>query len=202
MTNRLTFDLDGGVLAVGEVGELLALESRATESDLASVEGISSQSRRAERLSWRALLREVEPLAQVEYCGRKPRILNSKYSQISVSHCVDVVAVMLGDSLCGVDVERTNRDFGRVMSRYMTSAESSLSADEHWPAVVWCAKEALFKMAGREGVDFRRDMEILSVEPSGTAQQQGWMLSARLFDSQVGLRGVALDAEHILVFTL
>ena len=202
MTNRLTFDLDGGVLAVGEVGELLALESRATESDLASVEGISSQSRRAERLSWRALLREVEPLAQVEYCGRKPRILNSKYNQISVSHCVDVVAVMLGDRPCGVDVERTNRDFGRVMSRYMTSAESSLSADEHWPAVVWCAKEALFKMAGREGVDFKRDIQIISAEQPVGFVRGRWHLVAHLFGERVELQGIPIDDDHILVFTL
>ena len=109
---------------------------------------------------------------------------------------------MLGDSPCGIDVERVDRNFGRVMSRYMTSAEASLSGQEHWPAVVWCAKEALFKMAGREGVDFKRDMELLSVEHCGIAGRQEWILSARLFDCQVELRGVAIDAEHILVFTL
>ena len=57
-------------------------------------------------------------------------------------------------------------------------------------------------MAGREGVDFMRDMQIVAVEPPVDFVQGRWHLVARLFGEEVELRGVVIDAEHILVFTL
>ena len=155
-----------GQIAVAPIPDGELLERGATEEELQSVEGISSQSRRAERLAWRLLLRSVLPTAQVEYLSSgKPEIKNSQYHHISVSHCQDFVAVAIASKPCGMDVERYDRNFERVKSRYMTAEEQSLSADEHWAAVVWCAKEAMYKMAGREGVDFKRDMQIISAEP-------------------------------------
>lgn len=192
-----------GQIAVAPIPDGELLERGATEEELQSVEGISSQSRRAERLAWRLLLRSVLPTAQIEYLSSgKPEIKNSQYNHISVSHCQDFVAVAIATKHCGIDVERYDRNFERVKSRYMTAEEQSLSEDEHWAAVVWCAKEAMYKMAGREGVDFKRDMQIISAESPFVGGSGRWHLVAHLFGERVELQGIPIDDDHILVFTL
>lgn len=192
-----------GQIAVAQIPDVELLERGATEEELQSAEGISSQSRRAERLAWRLLLRSILPTAQVEYLSSgKPEIKNSQYHHISVSHCRDFVAVAIATKPCGIDVERYDRNFERVISRYMTAEEQSLSEDEHWAAVVWCAKEAMYKMAGREGVDFKRDMQIISAEPPFVGGSGRWHLVAHLFSERVELQGIPIDDDHILVFTL
>ena len=192
-----------GQIAVAPIPDGELLEREATEEELQSVEGISSQSRRTERLAWRLLLRSVLPTAQIEYhSSGKPEIKNNQYNHISVSHCQDFVAVAIATKPCGIDVERYDRNFERVKSRYMTAEEQSLSADEHWAAVVWCAKEAMYKMAGREGVDFKRDMQIISAEPPVGFVRGRWHLVAHLLGERVELQGIHIDDDHILVFTL
>ena len=192
--------MDNGLVAVMPIGGLDELECNATEAELKSVEHIHSASRRAERLAWRSLLRELEPAAQVEYHpSGKPAIKNSKYQHLSVSHCRDFVAVALSSKPCGIDIERCDRNFGRVKSRYMSDEEAMLSAHNDWSAVVWCAKEALYKMAGREGVDFKRDIIIRNVQ----MQDASWKLSAELFGTElVTLDGSLIDDNHILVYTV
>lgn len=192
-----------GQIAVAPIPDGELLECGATEEELQSVEGISSQSRRAERLAWRLLLRSVLPTAQVEYLSSgKPEIKNNQYHHISVSHCQDFVAVAIATKPCGIDVERYDRNFERVKSRYMTAEEQLLSADKHWAAVVWCAKEAMYKMAGREGVDFKRDMQIISAGQPVGFERGRWHLVAHLFGERVELQGIPIDDDHILVFTL
>lgn len=181
------------------------LERGATEEELRSVEGITAPSRRRERLAWRALLRAIvsNPNPTIEYLpSGKPQIKNSQYQHISVSHCQDFVAVTLSMEPCGVDVERLDRRFERVRSRYMSECEALLSSHKDWAAVVWCAKEALYKKAGRDGVDFLRDMQIISAESPAKGECESWHLVAQLFGEQVELSGIPIDENHILVFTL
>lgn len=200
MCSLRLFPIPQGVVAIAPIGSLAELERHATAEEMKSVEGITSESRRAERLSWRAMLRSLEPDAVVEYQpSGKPQILNSQYQHISVSHCRGLVAVALSQRPCGVDVERTDRNFERVKSRYMTEQEHLLSTHKDWAAVVWCAKEALYKVAGREGVDFKQDIIIRS------AQCQGLSLSliVELFGhEQIELRGEIVDDNHIVVYTI
>ena len=62
-------------------------------------------------------------------------------------------------------------------------------------AAVWCAKEALYKMMGREGVDFLQDIEILKLDI------EAGEIEARLLGEQlVQLRIVQPDEAHILVY--
>lgn len=198
MITPFTLNLQQGVLAVEPIGELAQLESKATMAELKSVEGITAQSRRAERLAWRRTLRRIAgEECEVSYTKQgAPRITNSRFEHISVSHCADCVAVLLAESPCGVDVERTNRNFERVASRYITPKEQALSADERASAAIWSAKEALYKMQGREGVDFLRDMEIVSLDFEGAT------IKARMSDGPAVEMGIVFpDEEHIVVYT-
>ena len=146
------------------------LEADADNEDRLAVEGFTSYSRRRERLMWRRMVREVvgHPI-RVEYSAEgAPHINDFEWKHISVSHCRGVVAVVASNRVCGIDVERKDRNFERVASRYVTAEEWALSQAAgcergQFLAVAWCIKEALYKMAAEPGLDFCRDMHITAL---------------------------------------
>ena len=197
MSKPFVISTPQATLVVEPIAPLSELEREADERDLQSIEAFTSPSRRAERLAWRRVLRRLSPDAEVEYePSGAPRLKNSPYTYTSVSHCRDVVAVVLSCAKCGVDVERVDRDFARVAERYMTAAERALCSAEWWAAAVWCAKECLYKMAGREGADFKRDIVVESVDTS-TSQ-----ILCRAYGEPITLHYAMPDEKHLLAYSL
>ena len=201
----ITFGEDGNLLIIGHIASLQQLEAEASDCELQSVEQFSSSSRRAERLSWRMMLRRVVSRSvAIEYSSQGAPLLSEEvvinschYKYISVSHCRDMVAIMLSQQPCGVDIEQMGRDFERVSSRYITAEERRLSDNPRFEAAVWCAKEALYKMAHSEGLDFRRDICITAVDFENN----------RIFGRVGAYEGVEMqilwpDDEHIVVGTM
>ena len=225
-TRPEAISLNGGqsVVLIGHIAPLTVLEAEANEEELRSVEGISSHSHRAERLAWRILLRKAaergagilvgaEKSAEkgaekdtilIKYTPQGAPVLargivigDSHYTHISVSHCRDKVAVMLSLRPCGIDIEQLTRDFGRVSTRYITPDERALCQCEEFEAIAWCAKEALYKLAQIEGLDFRRDIIIESINlAAGTVVGRAGELQS------VTMQILRPDKEHVAVATL
>ena len=193
---------DGALLLIAPVGELEELERGATEQELLSLEGISSPRRRAERLSWRRALRKgVGEGIIIEYDPQgAPVIKNSQYKHISVSHCRDRVAVLLSARECGVDIECRDRRFSAIAERYLTEEEYLVASKANFDrqtflALAWSAKEALYKMLRREGVDLCRDLRIVAISP----KQQS--IVAEAYGERVELRYI-LDCGHQIVYAI
>ncbi|MBR3793334.1 MAG: 4'-phosphopantetheinyl transferase superfamily protein [Alistipes sp.] len=202
---------DEALLIVAPVGDIAELEREATEEELLSIEGITSPHRRAERLSWRRALREginEGPLRSavgegiiIEYEEQgAPIIKNSQYKHISVSHCRDRVAVLLSARECGVDIECRDRRFSAIAERYLSEDEYLVGERERidhqtMRAIAWSAKEAVYKLLRREGVDLRRDMRIETI----STEQQSIVVEA--CGERVDLRYI-LDGDHQIVYTI
>ena len=202
---------DEALLIVAPVGDIAELEREATEEELLSIEGITSPHRRAERLSWRRALREginEGPLRSavgegiiIEYEEQgAPIIKNSQYKHISVSHCRDRVAVLLSARECGVDIECRDRRFSAIAERYLSEDEYLVGERERidhqtMRAIAWSAKEAVYKLLRREGVDLRRDMRIETI----STEQQSIVVEA--CGERVDLRYI-LDCDHQIVYTI
>lgn len=175
------------------------LEAEADDEDRLSVEGFTSPTRRSERLMWRRMVREVVGHSiRVEYSADgAPHINDFPWKHISVSHCQGVVAVVASSRVCGIDVERKDRNFERVASRYITAEEWALCREagcerSQFLAVAWCVKEALYKMAAEAGLDFCRDLRITALDP-----QQG-SVECRVKQS-APVRMQIIDREGYLV---
>ena len=140
------------------------LLSRAGEAERRLVASFGTEARRREALMWRMMVRrELHVDAQIVYDENgAPQVVNRE-EYIGVSHSADFVAVVISPSRCAVDIERLDRNFERVAPRYMRPEERTLSADERLAAVVWCAKETLYKFSGRRALDFLTDIKILAV---------------------------------------
>ncbi|MEG1982928.1 MAG: 4'-phosphopantetheinyl transferase superfamily protein [Alistipes sp.] len=121
--------------------------------------------RRQEFLSWRALLsRELGAVVTIRYDALGAPQLVDYPGFISVSHSATHVAVCWSESRCAVDIESLSRRFSKVKSRYMTPVEALLSEDPRLAAVVWSAKECLYKISGQEGLDLLCDLHVDAVD--------------------------------------
>ncbi len=173
----------------------------ATPDELASAAAFPP-ARQAEWLSWRAIVRR-------EVCrefGCRPAEIAIAYNETgapvvegaavhaAVSHCRGSVAVGLSDAPCAVDIESLDRNFGRIASRYMTSTEQALSDDPRWPAVVWSAKETLYKYAGRRELDLLCDLRVEQVDFSAGR------LVGRIRGGEVLLLRFLFFAGRVIVF--
>lgn len=173
----------------------------ATPDELASAAAFPP-ARQAEWLSWRAIVRR-------EVCrefGCRPAQIAIAYNETgapvvegtavhaAVSHCRGSVAVGLSDAPCAVDIESLDRNFGRIAFRYMTPAEQALSDDPRWPAVVWSAKETLYKYAGRRELDLLSDLRVEQADFSAGR------LVGRIRGGEVLLLRFLFFAGRVIVF--
>ena len=114
---------------------------------------------------WRHIVRrELGSSTEIAYNDKGAPILLNRTEHISVSHSADFVGVIISDDRCAIDIERLDRNFERVAKRYIRPEEQSLSQDERLAAILWCAKEALYKYADESGLDLLRDLKILNLD--------------------------------------
>lgn len=138
-----------------------------TSEERAAAAQFGCARRRAEFLTWRAAVRrEVGADAAIGYDAVGAPVLTNYPLFLSVAHCPGRVAVAVSEARCAVDIEPAARDFSRVAARCMTAEERALCADPLWPGIVWCAKEALYKYAGRPGLDLLRDLRLERFDPA------------------------------------
>lgn len=151
-----------------------------TASDVASAARFQNERRRAEHLAWRRVVRrELGRGVAIDYNEVGAPVVDTPNIYISVSHGGGVVAVAVASCRVGVDVECTDRDFSRAMSRYLSATEAALSDDAHWPAKVWCSKEAMYKLYGERGMELL-DLRIDSYDAEHDRLEGGLVNGARV----------------------
>jgi phosphopantetheinyl transferase len=122
--------------------------------------------RRQESLGARHLLADmIGEHPRVAYHSDGMPYLPEQQLYVSISHTVGYAAAIVSERTpVGIDIEYLSDRVLRVRRRFM-SAEEEVMIDklhevEH-SLVCWCAKETLFKILGRRGVDFRNHLHIL-----------------------------------------
>lgn len=137
-----------------------------TAQDVASASRFQNDRRRREHLAWRRIVRqELGTNIAIDYNDVGAPTVDTPNTYISVSHGADMVAVAIADETVGVDIEALDRNFDRVKSRYMSDLESAISDHKDWAAMVWSAKEAIYKLYGRREVDLMDDIHITAYNP-------------------------------------
>ncbi len=126
---------------------------------------LTAPRRRSEFVTWRALFHRHFGLdSVVAYTPEGVPFVVGSRMYIGVSHSAKNVALVASDRPCAVDLESPDRNFARILSRYLSPDEQHLTTDPRWPAIAWCAKETLYKLARTEGLRLVEDLHILSVD--------------------------------------
>ena len=183
--------VDVWVWKITETVDELSLLVPEPQADYAR-EMFSSPGRRAEWLSVRAILaRQFDGQVQVVYSQAGKPLLEGVDGYVSVSHTKGYAAVAFSREVeIGVDVELVGRNVLPVADRFMP-AESleSLPLDKQNIAALvnWCAKEALFKITGDLGGNFKENIWVGDVRVG----KSGWV--------ELALVGVGHSGEPLYV---
>lgn len=168
-----------------EYEELLSMLPDADSVQNEAEQQFSSEFRRVEWTAVRVLLYTVlDRQVHINYNDQgAPLLPDYEGLHISISHTKGFVAIALSESdVVGVDVEQIERldttnqfDDKEKMSRVEKVRSRFMGNDEYAETIVgmllhWSAKETVFKVLGREGVDFHDD---LKVQPFDETQYEG-----------------------------
>ena len=167
-----------------------------TAEDVASASRFQNERRRSEHLAWRRVVRrELGRGISISYNEVGAPEVDAPNTHISVAHGAGCVAVAISDQRVGIDIESRERDFARASSRYMSEHEAQLSTKEWWPAAVWTAKEALYKLFGRRGVELRDELKIVAYNADSK------QITAQLPDNIMAVVDIELYDENVIVAT-
>lgn len=152
-------------LCIESIPPLEKLVAEAHPADAATVASFASPHRRQEFLAWRAVARRIAGReAEIGYDEWGAPVIIGSPLHVAVSHSRTHVAVMVSDRPCAVDIESLSRNFDKVMHRYLSDDERALSQHPDFPAAAWCAKEALYKLYRRGGLNLLSDIRIVAVD--------------------------------------
>ena len=139
----------------------LCCDTLIAAEDIASASRFQNERRRTEHLAWRRVVRrEFGMDIHISYNAVGAPVVDRPNTWISVAHSNGLVAIAVADEKVGIDIEPIERDAECVKSKFMSTEEISLSDDSHWAVYVWTAKEAMYKLYGRRGVELRDGLKI------------------------------------------
>ena len=174
----------------------LCCDTLITASDVASASRFQNDKRRREHLAWRRVVRnELGRGVVIDYNEVGAPVVDTPKTHISVAHGGEKVAVAIADERVGVDIENLDRNYERVKSRFMSPAEEALSDMEEWPAMVWTAKEAIYKLYGKREVDLTEDIHITALNT------ETMTLSAEVRDTKGIVVEVRIIENSVVVAT-
>jgi len=164
-----TISVPDGLLAVWQItessGELLSFFTPDELID-SKFQNYSYEKRKVEWLAIRVLLKQMIGNGFEIYYTEvgKPMINHPLYRHISISHSRDFAAVYIHQHhAVGIDIESTTRNYSAVKKRYLSDPELIRVAESALlQCIYWCAKEAVFKLVDKEGVDFRKQIHVIA----------------------------------------
>ncbi len=135
------------------------------EEDHKKYKGFSSNSRKLEFLSVRALLAELLGKdARIVYNkNNKPFLKDgSRFISISHSHKLSSILVSTNEKV-GIDLEYMSSNIAAIAFKFLNRREKiTKKQDDHkyHLYIHWCAKEALYKICDKEGISIRKNITI------------------------------------------
>ena len=138
-----------------------------SEDGIAELESISHPEKQRERLASRCCVQELVKKAGKKYQGitkdehEKPHLIGLNY-HISISHSYPYAAAILHKKLpVGIDIEKPVEKIGRIAHRFLNDAEfTDCDGDIKKLCIFWAGKESIFKLNGKKGLNFKRDIHI------------------------------------------
>jgi phosphopantetheinyl transferase len=141
--------------------------------------GFSSNSRKLEFLSVRALLSElIGKDAKIVYNKNNKPFLKDGSRFISISHSHKLTAILLStNEKVGIDLEYMSSNIAALAFKFLNRKEKVTKEHEdrkYHLYIHWCAKEALYKIFDKEGISMKKNItiELFKVKESGEIKGQ------------------------------
>lgn len=164
---KKTFE-DGSTFMLWQVTEEVDELLEKLDNDPFIAEQIShftSIKRKCEYLASRCMLKEhYGELTNIGYYPSGRPFIEGHQDTISISHTGEWVTVLLHPTKrCGIDIERLTDKLVRVKSKYLSPEEMAFidfQCEKPQLAIMWAAKEALYKLIDIQGLDPLKNLHI------------------------------------------
>jgi hypothetical protein len=149
--------------------------------------GFSSNSRKLEFLSVRALLAELLGKdAKIVYNKNNKPFLKDGSRFISISHSYKLTAILLStNEKVGIDLEFMSTNIAALALKFLNRKEKVVKEHEakrYHLYIHWCAKEALYKICDKEGINFRKNLTIEPFKVMDAGEIKGYVHTDKIND--------------------
>jgi len=159
-----------GIWHITESAEELTRMISLSEEEQNRFSTFSHEGRKRHWLACRALLTDMlvpaKPHITYDLNG-KPWLIGGG-AHISLSHAGDYAAIVWSvQGVAGIDIEEMKGRIERVKERFLSEDELETLVPEHRLKqlyIYWGAKEALFKLYGTPGLDFKKEIHIHPID--------------------------------------
>lgn len=172
LTERISEDEILGIWHIGESADDLLSRLHATPWLDNMMEGVTHPVKQMEYLASRFLLEHLAQQMNLPFQGifkdthGKPHPVGGGF-YLSWSHAYPYAACCIHTKKpVGIDIERPREQLARVGRKYLNEQEAALAQtdDLQTLCIIWAAKEAIFKMNGRNGLSLKDDITIVSIK--------------------------------------
>ena len=145
-----------GIIAIWEITE--NLEELLQLSHEKTIPNFNTEKRKKEWLASRLILNEINPNYSISYNTFGAPELNDD-SYISISHSKRLVAIIVSQQKVGIDIEEISEKALKVSSKFISTNNFKLLTAEK-ATLIWCAKEAIYKLYQKGNLNFIKDIKI------------------------------------------
>ena len=134
-------------------------------NSIARLDSFSSNKRKIEFLATRKLLEEID-ISDFDLTYREDGAPLIKDGYISISHTSDFAAIIISDKKVGIDIEKNRQQIFRISHKFLSTYEKTKFDVDSLKvlSIIWNCKEAMFKMCNKSGIDFRENLNVLSID--------------------------------------
>jgi 4'-phosphopantetheinyl transferase len=150
--------------------------------------GFSSNSRKLEFLSVRALLSElIGKDARIVYNKNNKPFLKDGTRFISISHSHKLTTILLStNEKVGIDLEYMSSNIAALAFKFLNRREKITKendARKYHLYLHWCAKEALYKICDKEGISIRKNITIEPFQVKESGEIKGHVHTDKINES-------------------
>lgn len=121
----------------------------------------TNERRKKDLVIARYLVQKDYPDAEVRYYDSGKPYLKGQEAQISITHSKDIVGIIIHkEKTVGIDIEYISTRVERVKNRFLAQDELATANTTELLTTYWSAKETLFKLDDKQGIDFRADLDL------------------------------------------
>lgn len=177
-----------GVWKIEEDQETLLEMVTLDNDEKKKYKSFSSNSRRLEFLSVRALLSElIGKDAHIAYNKNNKPFLIDGSRFISISHSYKLTAILLStNEKVGIDLEYMSSNIAALAFKFLNRKErvTKEQAERKYHLYIhWCAKEALYKICDKEGISIRKNITIKPFKVKDSGEISGHVLTDKIDES-------------------
>jgi 4'-phosphopantetheinyl transferase len=150
--------------------------------------GFRSNSRKLEFLSVRALLAElIGKEAGIVYNKNNKPFLKDGSRFISISHSHKLTSILLStNEKVGIDLEYMSSNISTLAFKFLNRREKITKESnnrKYHLYLHWCAKEALYKICDKEGINFRNNITIEPFQLNDSGEIKGHVHTNKINES-------------------